>query len=82
MSCSPPKQNLSAENGWNSTYHVDADDLTGGLLDLLQTTHEVPVTGLGDNGVGRKDTHTVQSRGRVTLGGQMPANDLVLLETT
>lgn len=66
----------------DSTYHIDADDLTGSLLDLLETTHEVPVTGLGDNSVGRKDTHAVQSRGGVCLGGQMPADDLVLLETT
>lgn len=76
LSRRPPPINL------NSTYHVDADDLTSGLLNLLETTHEVPVTGLGDNGVGRKDTHAVQSRGRVCLGGQMPADDLVLLETT
>lgn len=66
----------------NGTYHVDADDLTSGLLDLLQTAHEVPVTGLGDNIVGGKDAHAVQSRGGVGLCRQVPADDLILLETT
>lgn len=64
------------------TYHVEADDLTSGLLDLLETAHEVPVTGLGNNGVGSEDSHAVQSRGGVGLCGQMSANDLVLLKTT
>lgn len=65
-----------------STYHVQADDLTSGLLDLLQATHEVPVTGLGNDGVGGKDAHAVQGRGGVGLCRQVPANNLVLLETT
>ena len=34
-----------------STYRVNADDLTGGLLDLLEAAQEVPVPRLGDNGV-------------------------------
>lgn len=66
----------------DSTYHVDGHDLTSGLLDLLQTPHEVPVSGLGDNGVGSEDSHTVQSRGGVGLCGQVSANDLVLVKTT
>lgn len=64
------------------TYHVDADDLTGGLLDLLETAHEVPVSRLGDDLVGGEDPHAVQRRGGVGLGRQMPADDLVLLKTT
>lgn len=78
---SPPPRSRPGRIG-SATYHVDADDLTSGLLDLLQTPHEVPVTGLGDNLVGREDAHAVQSRGGVGLCGQMPANDLVLLKTT
>lgn len=61
---------------------LDADDLTGGLLDLLETTQEVPVTGLGDRLVRGEDGHPVHGRGRVGLGGQVAANDLVLLKTT
>lgn len=63
------------------TYLVDGNDLTGGLLDLLQAAKEVPVPGLGNDGVGGKDTHAVQSGRRVGLGRQMPANDLVLMKT-
>lgn len=65
-----------------ATYHVQADDLTGGLLDLLQTPHEIPVTRLGDDLIGGEDAHAVQSRGGVGLCRQVPADDLVLLETT
>ena len=65
--------------GHVSTYRVDGDNLTRGLLDLLQTSQEVPVSRLGDNLVRGKDTHAVQSRRRVRLGRQMPADDLVFL---
>ena len=64
------------------TYHVHADDLTGGLLDLLQAAQEVPVTGLSNDRIGSEDSHAVEAGGRVGLGGQVAANDLVLLETT
>lgn len=66
----------------DNTYHVDGHDLTSGLLDLLQTPHEVPVTGLGDDWVGCEDSHAVQGWGGIALGGQVAADDLVLLKTT
>ncbi len=56
-----------------STYHVDADDLAGGLLDLLEAAQEVPEAGLGDDRVRRKDAHAVQAGVRVGLGGQSAA---------
>ena len=65
-----------------ATHHLDADDLTGGLLDLLETTQEVPVSGLGDRLVGSEDGHAVEGRGRVSLGGQVAPDDLVFLKTT
>lgn len=61
---------------------LDADNLTGGLLDLLETTQEVPEAGLGDRLVGGEDGHAVQGGRRVGLGGQMAPNDLVFLKTT
>lgn len=64
------------------TYHVDADDLTGGLLDLGKATQEVPETGLGDNLVRGEDAHAVERRSRVGLRGQMAPDNLVLLKTT
>lgn len=63
-------------------YLVHGNDLAGGLLDLLQAPQEVPVTGLGDDRVRRKDAHAVEPRGGVGLGGQMPPNDLVFVKTT
>lgn len=67
---------------WESTYRLDADDLTSGLLDLLETTQEVPVTGLGDSLVRGEDGHAVHGRGRVGLGGQVAPDDLVLCKAT
>lgn len=61
---------------------VKADDLTVGLLDLPQAGEEVPETALSNNRVGRKDAHTVELGGRLSLGGQMAANDLVFLQAT
>lgn len=65
-----------------TTYLLDADDLTGGLLDLLQAAQEVPVTGLRNRGVGGEDGHAVQGGSRVGLGGQVAPDDLVFRETT
>jgi len=61
---------------------VQRNDLAVRLLDLSQPSEEVPESRLGDDGVGSKDTHPVQLRGRVGLAGQMAPNDLVFLETT
>lgn len=63
------------------TYHVQADDLTVGLLDLTELGQEVPEPRLGHNSVGRKDAHAVQLGRGVCLGGQMTPDDLVLGET-
>ena len=61
---------------------LDGDDLTGGLLDLGQTTQEVPETGLGDRLVGSEDGHAVQIGGGVGLGGQVAPDDLVFIKAT
>lgn len=63
------------------TYHIEADDLTVGLLDLLKLRQEVPEPGLGHDGVGRKDAHAVELGRGVGLGGQVTPDDLVLGET-
>ena len=64
-----------------STYHVQADDLAVGLLQLAELSHEVPEPRLGDDGVGRKDAHAVQLGRGVRLGGQVTPNNLVLSKT-
>jgi hypothetical protein len=43
-----------------STHDVDGNNLSVGLLDLLQLTEVVPETRLGDNIVGRKDSHAAR----------------------
>ena len=63
------------------TYHVEADDLTVGLLDLAELGQEVPEPRLSHDSVGRKDAHAVQLGRGVGLGGQMTPDDLVLGET-
>jgi hypothetical protein len=44
------------------TYDVKGDNLTVGLLDLLQLAEVVPEAGLGDNVVGRKNPHAAERR--------------------
>ena len=63
------------------TYHIEADDLTVGLLDLPELSQEVPEPRLGHDRVGRKDAHAVELGRGVGLGGQVTPNDLVLGET-
>lgn len=65
----------------NKTYHVQADDLAIGLLDLPELSKEVPEPRLGHNGVGREDAHAVQLGRGVGLGGQVTPDNLVLVET-
>lgn len=63
------------------TYHIEADDLTVGLLDLPELSQEVPEPRLGHDRVRRKDAHAVELGRGVGLGGQVTPDDLVLGET-
>jgi len=60
--------------------NIDTNNLSIGFLDFLQLTEEVPETRLRNDFIGRKDAHTVDLGGRLSLGGQMTADDLKLLE--
>lgn len=64
------------------TYDVQADNLSVCLLDLAKLRQEIPEAGLCNNIVRSKDAHSVELRRRVSLAGQMAANDLVFRETT
>lgn len=66
----------------SATHLVQRDDLTVRLLDLAELAEEVPEPRLGDNVVGRKNTHTVDLGGRVGLAGEVAADDLVFLEAS
>lgn len=59
---------------------LDRHDLTGGLLELLQLTQEIPETGLGDDVVGSEDSHLVERSGRLLLGGQLAPDDFIFLQ--
>jgi len=65
-----------------ATHLVQRDDLTVRLLDLAELAEEVPEPRLGDNVVGRKNTHAVDLGGRVGLAGEVAADDLVFLEAS
>lgn len=49
---------LVSTSRMRSTYDVQSDNLSAGLLDLLQLSEVVPVSRLGDNVVWRKDPHS------------------------
>ena len=61
---------------------VQRHNLTGGLLDFSQLLQEIPESRFGDDFIGSEDSHPVQFRGGVAVGGQVAANDLVFLEAT
>jgi hypothetical protein len=65
-----------------ATHLVQGDDLAVRLLDLAELAEEVPEPRLGDNIVGRKDTHAVDLWGGVGLAREVAADDLVFLEAT
>ena len=72
---------LGDSSGRHLTYHIEADDLTVGLLDLPELSQEVPEPRLGHDRVGRKDAHAVELGRGVGLGGQVTPNNLVLSKT-
>lgn len=59
---------------------LDRYDLTGGLLELLQLTEEIPETGLGDDVVRSEDSHLVEGSGWLLLGGQLAPDDFIFLQ--
>eukprot|EP00553_Chaetoceros_curvisetus_P014452 CAMPEP_0204644796 /NCGR_PEP_ID=MMETSP0718-20130828/1734_1 /ASSEMBLY_ACC=CAM_ASM_000674 /TAXON_ID=230516 /ORGANISM="Chaetoceros curvisetus" /LENGTH=216 /DNA_ID=CAMNT_0051666467 /DNA_START=84 /DNA_END=734 /DNA_ORIENTATION=+ len=54
-------------------------DLSGGLLHLTELVHVVPELGLGDDGVGCEDDHTVCLGVGVFISSGFAANNLVLV---
>jgi hypothetical protein len=63
-----------------STYLVDRDNLTVGLLDTLLTLDKVPKSRFGYNVIGSEQTHAIKFRSRVLFRWHSSANDLVFLE--
>lgn len=69
------------ESGTYKTYHIETDNLAVRLLNLSQLHQEVPEPRLGNYLIGRENAHAIELRGRVSLGGQVTPDDLVLVET-
>ena len=61
------------------THLVHSQNLSGSVLHLLQSVHEVPVAGLGSHSVRSEQSHSVDLRLGVRLGGQSAANDLIVV---
>lgn len=59
---------------------LDRDDLTGGLLELLQLAQEIPETRLRDNVVRSEDSHLVEGSGGLLLSGQLAPDDFIFLQ--
>ena len=65
----------------DNTYNIDTNDFTIGLFDLFKLAEEVPEAGLGNNFVGCEDAHAVELGGGLSIGGQVPADDLIFLDS-
>lgn len=64
-----------------ATHNVEGDDLSVGLLDLLQLSEVVPESRLGDNVVGSENSHSVELGGLLRLGGELSPDNGVLGES-
>lgn len=58
----------------------NVNDFSGGLLELLQLTKEIPETGLGDDSVGGEDPHFVERSLWLLLCGQFAPDDFVFFQ--
>ena len=62
-----------------NTYFVDSKDFTSTLLHLLESVHEVPVTGLSSDSVGSEKTHSVNFGFRVSFGRKSTTNNVIIV---
>lgn len=60
---------------------MKSDNLSVGLLDLFQLSEVVPESRLGDNIVGRKDSHSVELGSLLRLGRELSPDDGVFGES-
>ena len=57
----------------------EGDNLTSRALDLFQLAEKVPEARFGDDFIAGKDAHLVELRGGLLGGGELAADDLVLV---
>ena len=62
-----------------NSYLVDSKNFTSTLLHLLESVHEVPVTGLSSDSVGSEKTHSVNFGFRVSFGRKSTTNNVIIV---
>ena len=61
------------------SYLVDSENLTSSLLHLLQSVHEIPITGLGSDSVGGEESHSVDLGLRIVLSRESATDDVIVV---
>ena len=61
------------------SYLIDSENLTSSLLHLLQSVHEIPITGLGSDSVGGKESHSVDLGLGIVLSGESATDDVIVV---
>ena len=61
------------------SYLIDSENLTSSLLHLLQSVHEIPITGLGGDGVGGEESHSVDLGLGIVLSGESATDDVIVV---
>ena len=62
-----------------TSYLVDSENLTSSLLHLLQSVHEIPVAGLGSDGVGSEESHSVDLGLGIVLSRESATDDVIVV---
>ena len=62
-----------------NAYLVDSKNFTSTLLHLLESVHEVPITGLSSDSVGSEKTHSVNFGFRVSFGRKSTTNNVIIV---
>ena len=60
---------------------LNADNLSGSLLELTELTEEIPEPRFGDNLVRCEDSHAIEGSLGLILGRQLASDDAILLQS-
>ena len=74
-----PRESTNITDSSKNTYLIHSKDFSSSLLHLMESVHEVPVTGLGSHRIGSKQSHSEDFRLRIMLSGKSTANNVVIV---